>query len=355
MFLPTGWGNNPGAVSMEIKLLEDSTRQQWDSFVDGHDEATFFHKAGWRTVIESALGHAAYFLYAEENGEILGILPLGHVNSLLFGNSLISTPCCVYGGVIAVSGAVRSALETAACELASRMKAECVELRNINPSGSGRPVKDLYVTFRKPLDPDPEKNLLAVPRKQRAMVRKGISSGLIGVVDDDIDRFYEAYAESVRNLGTPVFGKKLFRTLREVFGDSCEILSVEHQGRVVSSVMNFYFRDEVLPYYGGGTAEARNLYANDFMYWEVMRRAVEKGCRWFDYGRSKMGTGSYRFKTHWGFEPTPLHYEYALLGDAQVPDLNPLNPKYRLMISAWKRLPLPISKLIGPLLARNLG
>jgi FemAB-related protein (PEP-CTERM system-associated) len=187
------------------------------------------------------------------------------------------------------------------------------------------------------------------------MVRKGISSGLTSVIDDDISRFYEVYAESVRNLGTPVFPKKLFQVLTEVFGDNCEILSIEHQGRIVSSVMSFYFRNEVLPYYGGGTAEARDLYANDFMYWEVMRQAVDRGVEVFDYGRSKIGTGAYRFKTHWGFEPTPLHYEYELIGSESVPDVNPLNPKYQMFIAAWKRLPLPVSNFIGPYLARSLG
>jgi len=340
---------------MEIKILENSARERWDAFVDAQPEATFFHKAGWREVLENAFGHPAHFLYAEKNGQILGILPLGHVKSLLFGNALVSTPFCVYGGIVAVDEAARVALDRAACDLTRRLRVGHLELRNVHASASNRPVKDLYVTFRKKLDSDPEQNFMAIPRKQRAMVRKGISAGLASVVDSDVDRFYDVYAESVRNLGTPVFGRKLFQVLRDVFGEDCEILSIEHQGRVVSSVMNFYFRDEVLPYYGGGTAAARDLYANDFMYWEVMRRAAERGMKGFDYGRSKIGTGSYRFKTHWGFEPSPLHYEYELVGTDHVPDVNPLNPKYKLFIAAWKRLPLPLSKLIGPFLARNLG
>ena len=340
---------------MEIKTLDDSAKERWDSFVEAQPEATFFHKSGWREVIENALGHAAYFLYAEQNGEILGVLPLGHVKSLLFGNALVSTPFCVYGGVVSANEQARIALEAYACDLARELRVDHLELRNKLPGTSGRPVKNLYVTFRKNLDPDAERNLLKIPRKQRAMVRKGISAGLTSVVDVGINRFYDAYAESVRNLGTPVFGKKLFQVLRDVFGQDCEILSVEHEGRVVSSVMSFYFRDEVLPYYGGGTTEARDLYANDFMYWEVMRRAVGRSVRVFDYGRSKVGTGSYRFKTHWGFEPTPLHYEYELIGTDHMPDVNPLNPKYQLFIAAWKRLPLPVSKLVGPFLAKNLG
>jgi len=340
---------------MEIKVLDDAARASWDAYVDAHPDATFFHKAGWRDVLERALGHRAHFLYAEEAGRICGVLPLGHVNSRLFGNSLSSLPFCVQGGTVADTDSARTLLEQSASNLAHELQVDYLEYRNTQSSGTNRPYKDLYVTFRKPLDPDHDKNLAAIPRKQRAVVRKGISGGLRGVVDTTVARFYEAYAESVRNLGTPVFPKRLFEVLQESFPSDCEILCVEHQGQVVAGVMSFFFRDEVLPYYGGGTSAARELYANDFMYWEVMRRAVERGARIFDYGRSKRGTGSYRFKTHWGFEPTPLYYEYELVRAEAIPDVNPLNPKYRLFIAAWKRLPLPVSKWVGPMLARKLG
>jgi FemAB-related protein (PEP-CTERM system-associated) len=340
---------------MEIKTLNDSRKADWDAFVDRCPEASFFHKAGWKEVVERAFGHPMPYLYAEEAGKIVGVLPLGHVKSLLFGNALISNPFCVYGGVAAESAEARLALEARAVAMARESGVDYLEFRNRSASASGRPTKSLYVTFRKVLDPDPEKNLAAVPRKQRAMIRKGIAAGLTGVIDSGVERFFEAYAESVRNLGTPVFPKHYFALLKEVFAESCEILTVEHQGRVVASVMNFYFRDEVLPYYGGGTAQARDLKGNDFMYWEVMRRAAEKGVRVFDYGRSKEGTGSYRFKTHWGFEPEPLPYEYELVKAEAMPDINPLNPKYRLFVAAWQHLPLPVSKLVGPWISRNLG
>ncbi len=340
---------------MEIKQLDESRKSDWDTFVNDCAEATFFHLAGWRDVVERAFGHKTHYLFAEDEGRIVGVLPLGHVRSLLFGNALISSPFCVYGGAIAESDSVRVALEEEACRLARGLGVDYLELRNMKSHGSGRPSKSLYVTFRKALDPDPEKNLAAVPRKQRAMIRKGIAAGLRSVIDPGIDRFFAAYSESVRNLGTPVFSKRYLAILKEVFGNACEILSVERQGRVIASVMSFYFRDEVLPYYGGGTEEARDLKGNDFMYWEVMRRATEKGVRVFDYGRSKVGTGSYRFKTHWGFEPLPLAYEYELVKAKTVPEVNPLNPKYRYFIAAWQRLPLPVSNLVGPWISRSLG
>lgn len=340
---------------MEIKELTPERGTEWDRFVERHPQATFFHRRGWKEVVERAFGHPMPYLFAEEGQDIVGILPLGHVKSFFFGNALISNPFCVYGGAVAETEDARRMLENHAVHLARECGVDYLELRNRIRGPSSRPIKSLYVTFRKELDPDPEKNLSAVPRKQRAVIRKGISSELVSVIDGGVDRFFCAYSESVRNLGTPVFPKRYFLLLKEVFGDACEVLTVEYQGRVVASVMNFYFRDEVLPYYGGGTAEARDLKANDFMYWEVMRRAVEKGVRIFDYGRSKEGTGSYRFKTHWGFEPEPLPYEYELVKAKSIPDINPLNPKFRLFVAAWKHLPLPVSRLVGPWISRNLG
>ena len=156
----------------------------------------------------------------------------------------------------------------------------------------GGPRQDLYVTFRKEILPDPEANMLAIPRKQRAMVRKGIKHGLKSEIDPTVDRFFALYADNVHRHGTPPFAKSFFARLRAVFGDRCEILTVtDPRGRPVSSVLSFYFRDEVLPYYAGDTGDAREVAANDFKYWELMRRACEKGLRFFDYGRSKRGTG----------------------------------------------------------------
>jgi len=339
-----------------IKTLDDSSLQQWDEFVENSPAATFFHQSGWKEVIEKAFGHKAYFLYTEDQGKITGILPLVHIKSLLFGNSLSSCAFCVYGGIIADNKDSYQQLDKKACDLAEELGVDHLEMRNKIQLTPERPHKELYVTFRKELDEDEEKNMLAIPRKQRAVIRKGIKAGLVSEIDHEIDRFYQAYSTSVRNLGTPVFAKKYFAILKQVFKEQCEILTVvDKNGMLIASVMNFYFKDEVLPYYGGGTEHARAVQGNDFMYWEVMRRAVEKGIKIFDYGRSKEGTGSYRFKKHWGFEPKPLFYEFHLVKSDSIPDINPLNPKYQIFIAAWKRLPLPVSQIVGPWLAKDLG
>jgi len=342
-------------AAITIQPLSASDHAQWDAYVATQPSATFFHLAGWKTVIEQAFGHRTFFLFAQQAGQIVGILPLARVKSLLFGHSLSSLPFCVYGGVVAEAEDVREALEAEACRLADELQVDHLEMRNRHPVHDEWPKKALYVTFRKEIADSIEQNLSNIPRKQRAVVRKGIKAGLESRVDAEVNDFYALYAESVRNLGTPVFSKKYFQVLKTVFGDACEVMTVTHQGKAVSSVMNFYFRDQVLPYYGGGGVDARALKANDFMYWEVMRRACEKGLKWFDYGRSKEGTGSYAFKKNWGFVPEPLHYEFYLVKAKTVPDLNPLNPKYQIFIKTWKKLPLPVANMIGPHLVKYLG
>mgnify|MGYP001823788446 FL=1 len=344
------------ADEIQIRMASESDSRAWDDYVLTHPQGTFFHRYGWKRLIESTYGYPGHYLFAQRAGRPCGLLPLGEVKHLLFGHSLISVPFCVYGGVLADDQAVREALESRAIELARERGVDYLETRNENPVRHDWLRKEgLYVTFKRAISEDHDANMAAIPRKQRAMVRKVIKAGLVGELDDGIENLYQAYSESVRNLGTPVFPKDHFRAIRAEFGDDVDVLTVRHEGQVVASVMNYYFRDQVLPFYGGGISAARGLAANDFMYWEVMRRAVERGCRVFDFGRSKVDTGSYRFKKHWGFEPTPLSYEYFLVRASEMPDLNPNNPKYRLFINAWKRLPVGISRAIGPWLARGLA
>ena len=329
---------------------------RWDAYVDACGDATFFHRAGWRDILENVFRHRCHYLIAQRGDAICGVLPLAEVKSRLFGHALVSLPFCVYGGPAADDAPAEDALIDAAVELARSLRVEHLELRNRSPKRPDWPCQDLYVTFRKTLAPDAEANMLAIPRKQRAMVRKGIARGLRAEIDATADRFFELYADNMHRHGSPALSKRYFARLRETFGEACEFLTVTTpEGKPVSGVLSFKFRDEVLPYYAGDTEAARDLAANDFKYWELMRRACESGVRTFDYGRSKRGTGSFDFKKNWGFEPAPLAYEYQLLRRDSVPQNNPLNPKYRALIATWRRLPRAIVDVVGPLVARNLG
>ncbi len=344
---------------IEIKRLsvqDASAVLRWDGFVMACPQATFFHRAGWQKILHEVFHHASYFLYAERDGQIEGVLPLAQIKSWLFGHSLIGLPFGVYGGVAANNEQAAQALEAEAQKIAIELGVEHLELRHIERRHEDWPVQDLYVTFRKEILPEEEANMLAIPRKQRASVRKGIKNKLRSEIDPGVDRFFAVFADNVHRHGTPALPKRYFQALRDVFGDDCEVLTVvAPDGRVLSSVLSFYFRDEVLPYYAGDDEAARDLAANDFKYWELMRRACARGLKVFDYGRSKQGTGPYAFKKNWGFEPTPLHYEYRLYKRDAVPQNNPNNAKYKLLIATWRRLPIGLANWLGPFVVRNLG
>lgn len=356
MSLMTG-DKSGGALSVrQLQAADTDSVRRWDDFVSLCPDATFFHRSGWQEIVSGVFRHRTYFLYAERGGAIEGVLPLAHVNSRLFGNALVSLPFAVYGGVAAVNAEAADALEAEAQAIAQQLGVDHLELRNFNQRHADWPTQDLYVCFRKIIDPDVDANMQAIPRKQRAMVRKGIKNGLRSDVERSVEHFFPLYADNVLRHGTPAMPRRYFERLLQVFGEDCDVLTVfDPQGRAISSVLNFYFRDEVLPYYAGDDVAARDLAGNDFKYWELMRRSCERGLRVFDYGRSKQGTGSYAFKKNWGFEPKPLFYEYRLYRRDSIPQNNPANAKYRLFIGAWRRLPIGVANWLGPFIVRNLG
>ncbi len=341
---------------LRITPLTDDRVAAWDGFVQSSEGGTFFHRAGWRTIFRDIFHLDPHFLIAERNDKIVGVLPLAHQKSLLFGNALIAAPFCVECGPLAEDDEARTALDDAAIALMQEKGASSLEFRSRKATRAGWVAKKgLYATFCRSLSESDEENLKAIPRKQRAVVRKTLQGPLISEIDSDAGRLFRVYSESVRNLGTPVFSKKYFDTLLKTFGEDCDIVTILDGGVPVSAVMNFYFRDTVLPYYGGGTHAARKSGANDFLYWETMRRAAARGYRRFDFGRSKAGTGAFAFKKNWGFEPDWLEYEYWLKPGTEMPEKNPNNPKFAALIEIWKRLPLPVANFIGPFLVRSLG
>jgi len=343
-------------TGLRVTPLTEGRAAQWDAFVMAAEGGTFFHRAGWQSIFRDVFRLEPHFLLAERDGAIVGVLPLAHQKSLLFGNAMIAAPFCVEGGTLAADSEARAALDAAAIALMQSRGASSLEFRSRNATREGWAVrKDLYATFSRPLSESDEENLKAIPRKQRAVVRKTLQGGLTSEIDRDAGRLFRVYSESVRNLGTPVFPRKYFEALLKVFGEDCDIVTILDAGAPVSSVMNFYFRDTVLPYYGGGTTAARRSGANDFLYWETMRRAALRGYRRFDFGRSKAGTGAFAFKKNWGFEPEWLEYEFYLKPGTAMPEKNPNNPKFALLIDIWKKLPLPVANFIGPFLVRSLG
>ncbi len=337
---------------MKVTDFQETDAGRWNAFVEAHQDGTFFHLAQWGQIAREAFGFEPVYRFVERDGEIVAVLPLTHVRRRLFGNALISTPLCVYGGGIGEPEAVRM-LEEEAVATGRVLEVSFVELRKRQTSDTGRTALEKVVRFEsarfcKRLPARPDDILTSIPRKQRAEVRRAMKAGLTASWDETAETFYPIYAGSVHNLGTPVFPKRYPDLLRAMFGDRCRILSVADVNGPVASVLTFTFRNVVLPYYGGAVIESRKLGGYAFLYFSLMESAAKDGMEWFDFGRSQTGSGAYAFKKNFGFEPEPLQYEFYPLGTDALPDFDPASARNRFVTSTWSRMPLPVANILGP-------
>jgi len=345
---------------MRVRLATADDDAAIADFLSAHSEATVFHRLEWGRAVAKGCNQRAHVLIA---GDVTGILPLTELHSPLFGRALASSGFAVGGGILANDSATGEALAAEALKLAGRLSCPGVELRGgYLPIGWERD-ETSYLGFVRDLAADDETELLAIPRKQRAEVRKALGFDLtvdVGRSEADRDAHYHVYATSVRNLGTPVFPRALFAEVLDGFGDDADILTVRRNGKPLASVLSVYHRGPdarttVMPYWGGGTAEARTWRANDMMYFALMRHARERGCGAFDFGRSKVGTGAAAFKRNWGFIAQPLVYASKTIDGHPKRSVNPLDPKYSLQVKLWSKLPLGVANRLGPMIARGLG
>jgi FemAB-related protein (PEP-CTERM system-associated) len=348
----------PNELGESISLTDKVDPITWDAFVRHHADGSSFHMMAWQRLISDAFGHQQFHIVANNSaGNVAGLLPLFLVRSRLFGRLLVSSPLAAYGGILSDSEAVTRAIFQRAADIAKNLKVQFLELRNFRnaiPSDSLLR-KDLYVTFRTELKEDPELNMLAIPRKTRAEVREGIRNQLEFKTDAiGPSEFFDLYSRSVRELGTPVFPRRLFVKGLEYFAPDCKIFSVHWKNKVVSAVWTLFYKDEVVPYFGGSVREYNRLAVNNFMYWMLMKYGCEHGYKVFDFGRSKKGTGSFDFKKRWGMTMTELPYQYALVQRQTMPDTSPLNPKFSTGVEIWRRLPLPVTRWIGPIVSKHL-
>jgi FemAB-related protein (PEP-CTERM system-associated) len=350
--------------SGQIRLADLGETQELrriGAFLAEHPQSTPFHRPEWLQAVARGTGNAALALVAAAGDQLSAYLPVTETHSPLFGRMLASSGFAVGGGLLLAPGGQRDAMFAGLEELAVRRSCTTIELR-----GGTLPVaragwvlrNDAHCGFVAPLADEEEALLLAIPRKQRAEVRKGLEGNLdVAVGNSEADRssHYRVYAESVRNLGTPVFPRALFDAVLDAFGDDADILTIRHEGRPVASVLSLYDRGAVLPYWGGGTFDARRLRANDRMYFELMRHARRRGCDRFDFGRSKTGSGPYHFKRNWGFTPEPLTYAVWTAPGAPVRNADPNSAANSALSSLWRRLPLVVANRLGPHIARGLG
>ncbi|WP_414714354.1 FemAB family XrtA/PEP-CTERM system-associated protein [Sphingobium sp.] len=350
-----------GSTSIAIVTATDGPAlAEIEAFVAGRTDATPFHRPAWVCAVARGTGQEALFLVARGvGGDIRGLLPVNIIHSPIFGRALVSSGFAVDGGIVADEPAVVRQLADAVVALADRWSCDTIELRGGLASGSDWTVRSgAYLNFTRPLAADDEAELLAIPRKHRAEVRKALEHDYTVIVGtDEAMRLahYALYRRSVHNLGTPVFPRGLFDQVLDAFGTEIDILQIAHEGTVLSSVIALYHRGACMPYWQGADLNARKARSNEALYFNLMRRARERGCHTFDFGRSKVGTGTAAYKKNWGFEAEPLDYFVHAAPGHAARDINPMSPQYQRKVELWKKLPAALVDRIGPWIARGLG
>lgn len=354
------WSAPTADAVARLELCDKAGMERVERFVRGHPHGQIFQLPAWLRAVERGCGQRGHYLSVEGGqGEVVAVLPVVAMKSVLFGKALVSSAFAVGGGILSDDEREAHVLGDA-CVAGARAGAfHSAELRGGSDPGPGWSAdRGAHAGFARPLAADEDAELKAIPRKQRAEVRKALGFDLsyrTGSSARDLAEHYRVYAESVRNLGTPVFPRRLFEAMLEEFGDDADILTVSRQGKPLASVLSFYWAGAVMPYWGGGTAEARTWRANDAMYFALMNHARRRGCTRFDFGRSKVDSGAHAFKKNWGFEPQPLEYWRKSIDGARVSSISPDDPRYARRIALWKKLPLPVANRLGPLISRGLG
>jgi len=348
------------ALTVDLSDLSNGREvEEIDRWICAREESTPFHRPAWINAVAKGCRQRAMMLVARRGGAICGVLPLNLIASRLFGRALVSSGFAVDGGIVADDDATVEALAGRCWQLARELRCPTAELRGgALPDAPWERRSGAYLTFAKRLEADDEAQLLAVPRKHRAEIRKGLSFGLDIETGRDrrlLDIHYRLYAENVHRLGTPVFPRAMFAQVLSAFGEAADILVVSKDGAPLTTIFTLWHGQSCMPYWQGSALAARALRSNEVAYFHLMGQARARGFPIFDFGRSKVGTGPAAWKKSWGWEGEPLVYATRAEPGREARDINPLSPQYQRKVELWKKLPLPVASFLGPHIARGLG
>lgn len=351
-----------------ISAIDDSEQAAWDAYVDNHVQASLYHTYRWRTVIEQSFGHECFYLAAKNDQQkICGVLPLVRLRSRLFGDFAISVPFFNYGGPLADNVQISTQLLAHAAVIAQNLQLKHLEIRATQSLNFESALNSKTATESWPARTDKASMIRRLPNtsaqldeeigaKVRAQIKRArqediaIHTGQLELLDD----FYRVFAINMRDLGTPVYGKNFFRNILTAFPEQAHIVIVRLRGKPVAAAFLLGYRDMMEIPWASTIRSANTLNMNMLLYRAVLEFSIQQGYEFFDFGRSTIDSGTYRFKRQWGAQPLQHYWHYWQPNAAELPSLKPDSPKFKLMIAAWQQLPVAISKLIGPHIVKYL-
>ncbi|MHC5210060.1 MAG: FemAB family XrtA/PEP-CTERM system-associated protein [Planctomycetota bacterium] len=343
-------------MSTLVELLELRHARPADRFVQAHPQGTPFHETRWLDLVRATFGFETRTLVAWRGDEIVGVLPMALVNAPITGRRLVSVPFGVYGGILAADDEALRELDHASMLLARQINARYLELRYLGRGPTQHQSMTLHETYRRELPENPDDVLAGIPRKARAEVRKATDRHGVRLVEGAplFDDFYRLYLSNKRSLGSPVFTPAYFRRLLDLYGPRAMLHGVRKDDRIIAAVLSLQAQGTLYPYYSGAEADADRLGANNAMYALLMEAAVVRGCRCFDFGRSRVDSGAAAFKRHMGFQATELDYQFFFPRGGHPPSIHPGNPRMALPQRVLSSLPPWLARVVGPAIMRHV-
>lgn len=351
-------GNNDVSLNIDEITITQLTKQhdEWNAYVDSHESATIHHQTHWIEIYSKTYGLTShYFLAKNKNGECVGVLPLSRLSSRLFGDMLVSMPYFQHGGAVADNNAIEEKLISTANNYAKSAGVKHIEYRDDIPRNN-MPVLSHKANMVLTLPDSHDSLWQSFSAKLRAQIKRPQKVSPQVIIDGKelLDEFYQVYTHNMRDLGSPAHSKALIKNILENFPQNSWLIVIRHRNQAVSAALLLGHGNTMEIPLASTLRKANPLSMNMLLYWEVLQFAILQGYSYFDFGRSTRDAGTYRFKRQWGAQPKQLHWHYWLADGIEMPSLNPSNPKYKLVISIWKRLPVFITRWLGPAIVKNI-
>ncbi len=339
---------SPASFSV-LKVVEDIDDDKWDEYVNNHPNSTIYHTSSIRNVISKSFSHKCYYLSAvDQDQNIHGVLPLVELKSRIFGHFLASVPFFNYGGILSSSEEASALLMDKASKLAVTTGVQHIEYRHCYKN-ENLPTRSDKVTMLLNLPDSKEQLWSKLGTKVRAQIKKSEKNSLETKIgrDELVNDFYKVFSINMRDLGTPVYSKQLFINMLRLISSSKLCVIYKNQKPVSAGFLVGWKNTMEIPW--ASTLKSANKYdANMKLYWEILKHTQQNGYKIFDFGRSSKNANTYKFKKQWGAKPYPLYWHYWLPEDQNLPEINPNNPKFKLLITVWKKLPILIANRLGP-------
>ena len=341
---------------LEIEILNKKNDGLWDSYVNNNPRSSVYHLSVWKDLVKNVFGHDSYYLHAISDGEVVGILPLIRITSYLFGDFIISMPFFNYGGVIGNTHEIEDELMKYACCMAKDIGVHHVEYRDVIERNNLWEVRKDKVVMELQLPDSSDELWKMFKPKLRAQIRKPIKEGAIAVHGGKelLDEFYQVFSRNMRDLGTPVYSKEFFSEILSALPESSMLTIIRYNDKPVAAGFLIGYQGCLEIPWASSVREYNSIGVNMLLYWNVLEQAIKGGYKTFDFGRSSLNSGTYRFKKQWGAQPKQLFWHYCISDGGSIPEITPNNPKYRLAISVWQRLPLFIANYLGPNIVKYL-